>query len=94
VEQLRRIKPPSIEVNSYHVAAVVAVHHPIRVKHWNYLEHKGLPQRLGIFTILKKEEINDPLDHIGGVAFARMDPSCEKHHFLVGVKFLNVLSNS
>lgn len=62
MQYLGRLVPPSIEVNTEHIATVVASHHTVGVEHGNDFKDELLSHVLSLFCLLQ-EKVNDTLDH-------------------------------
>ena len=74
VQNLGWIRPSSVQVRPRHVTPVVSNGDSIGIQHGNNLEYEGVSEQLGLPVGLLQEEFNGPMDHEGGITFARMHP--------------------
>ena len=63
MQELGRICPSSIKVDTKNIATVVAVNNSVRVQHRHYLENEQFTESLSLFAAELKYKVNDALDH-------------------------------
>jgi hypothetical protein len=78
----RWVGPPTIQISSNEIASIISNNDTIRIKHGDDLEYKGIPQQLGIFVVLLKQELDGSLNHELGIAFPRMHSRCQEYDLL------------
>ena len=67
--------------------------HPIRVEHWDELEHKVFPQHLGSEVIWSEDELQETIEDVAGGSLSRMHSAGEKEHLWVQKLFLIFFEN-
>ena len=72
-----------VKISPCQRAAIVADDHPIWVQHGDYLEHKHLPEQLGI-RVSAGEEVEEALHHPAGVGLPGVDTGSD-HNRLLGL---------
>ena len=70
-----------VEVSPCQRTAIVTNDDPVGVQHWHHLEHKHLPQELGI-RVAAGEEVEQALHHPAGVGLSRVDTGSDDNGFL------------
>ena len=94
MQEFGGVGPPAVEVDTQDVATVISVNNAVRVQHRHYLEYELFPQGLRLFASGLEEEVDDALDHEGGVRFTRMHTARHQDRLLVRVAFVDVFGNS
>ena len=72
VQQPTRIRPPSVQIRPYKIAAVVPSNHSIRIEHRHNLEDESLSQQLCLLVILLKQKLDGTVYQKLGRALSRM----------------------
>jgi len=82
VQEFRRVKPPSVQVNSHEVAPVVALNNSVWVEERNYFEYEPFPEELGFSAVGLQQELKYALEHEGRIALSRVDSRCQEYYLL------------
>ena len=63
VQELRGVRPTTVQVHTQNVASVVAINHSVRVEHRYNFENEQLSKGLCLLAPKLEYKVDDALDH-------------------------------
>jgi len=84
---LARVQVVPVKVVCHGVKPVIASCTAIRVKAWNDLEDKVLPQEAGLLILIVSQEIKEAIEYEGAWCLARMHSGSQENYRFLLVEF-------